>query len=63
MLEIKDLTFRYSSHAPSVLDGVSLTLPGGEIGILLGKNGSATMSSIIKFESGIKNNHITFIEK
>ncbi len=40
MLEIKDLTFRYSAHAPAVLDGASLSLRDGEIGILLGKNGS-----------------------
>ena len=40
MLEIRDLSFRYSSRAPLVLDGVNLTLRDGEIGVLLGKNGS-----------------------
>lgn len=40
MLEIKDLSFRYSRHSPMVLQGVDLTLKDGEIGILLGKNGS-----------------------
>ena len=40
MLEIKDLSFRYSRRSPLVLNGVSLELKGGEIGILLGKNGS-----------------------
>ena len=40
MLEIKDLSFRYSRRRPLVLDGTSLKLAGGEIGILLGKNGS-----------------------
>lgn len=40
MLEIQNLRFRYSRRSPPVLDGIDLTLPDGEIGILLGKNGS-----------------------
>lgn len=40
MLEVRDLSFRYSKRSPTVLDGVSLELCDGEIGILLGKNGS-----------------------
>ena len=40
MLEIKDITFRYSRKAPLILDNINLTLEKGEIGILLGKNGS-----------------------
>ena len=40
MLEIKDLTFRYSKRAPLVLDKISLTLNKGEIGVVFGKNGS-----------------------
>ena len=40
MLEIKNLSFRYSRHSPMVLKGVDLALKDGEIGILLGKNGS-----------------------
>ena len=40
MLEIRNLTFRYSSRAPMVLQGADLSLENGEIGILLGKNGS-----------------------
>lgn len=40
MLEIKDLRFRYSRRSPMVLDGVDLELRAGEVGILLGKNGS-----------------------
>ncbi len=40
MLEIRNLSFRYSHRGPMVLDGVDLTLRNGEIGILLGKNGS-----------------------
>ncbi len=40
MIEIRDLSFRYSRFSREVLSGVSLTLDDGEIGILLGKNGS-----------------------
>ena len=40
MLEIKDITFRYSRRAPLILDNINLTLEKGEIGIILGKNGS-----------------------
>jgi iron complex transport system ATP-binding protein len=40
MIEIKDLSFRYSRFSDNVLSGVNLTLDDGEIGILLGKNGS-----------------------
>ncbi len=40
MLEIKNITFRYSRIAPLILDNINLTLEKGEIGILLGKNGS-----------------------
>ena len=40
MLEIQDLSFRYSHRSPLVLDHIDLQLRDGEIGILLGKNGS-----------------------
>ena len=40
MLEIRDLSFRYGRSLPPVLDGVDLSLPDGEIGILLGRNGA-----------------------
>lgn len=40
MLTVTDLTFRYSRRSPVVLDGVSLELDRGEIGIVLGRNGS-----------------------
>ena len=59
MLEIRNLSFRYSRRAPMVLDGVNLTLRDGEIGILLGKNGSGKTTlfknilGIQKPESGI----------
>ena len=40
MLNIDDLSFRYSRFSRPVLNGASLDLEAGEIGILLGKNGS-----------------------
>lgn len=40
MLEVRDLSFRYSRNGPLVLSGVNMELHQGEIGILLGKNGS-----------------------
>ena len=58
MLEIKDLTFAYSKRSARVLDGVSLTLKDGEIGILLGKNGAGKTTlfkavlGIVKPEAG-----------
>ncbi len=52
MLEIKDLTFSYSSRSQKVLDGVSLTLGDGETGILLGKNG-AGKTTLFKAVLGI----------
>ena len=58
MLEIRNLSFRYTRRAPKVLDGVDLTLDSGEIGILLGKNGAGKTTlfrvilGILKPESG-----------
>lgn len=40
MLSVENLTFRYSKRSAPVLNGVNLELKQGEIGILLGKNGS-----------------------
>ena len=40
MLKIENLRFRYSKHSKPVLNGINLELCDGEIGILLGKNGS-----------------------
>ena len=40
MLSVENLTFRYSKQGSPVLNGVNLELKQGEIGILLGKNGS-----------------------
>ena len=39
MLKINDLHFRYTSHGKPVLNGASLELKQGQVGILLGKNG------------------------
>lgn len=39
MINVDNLHFRYSSHSAPVLNGASLELGQGEIGILLGKNG------------------------
>ena len=40
MLNVENLSFRYSKFSRPVLAGASLELKPGEIGILLGKNGS-----------------------
>ena len=58
MLNIKDLTFRYSRKSPAVLDSLNLSLKDGETGVLLGKNGSGkttlfkTILGLEKPESG-----------
>lgn len=40
MLNVENLSFRYSRFSRPVLNGIDLELKAGEIGILLGKNGS-----------------------
>lgn len=40
MLNVENLSFRYSKFSRPVLNGASLELKPGEVGILLGKNGS-----------------------
>jgi len=40
MLNVENVSFRYSKFSRPVLSGASLELKAGEIGILLGKNGS-----------------------
>ena len=40
MLNVENLNFRYSRFSRPVLSGASLQLQPGEVGILLGKNGS-----------------------
>ena len=46
MLKIENLRFRYSKYSKSVLNGIDLELADGEIGILLGKNGSGKTTTI-----------------
>ena len=58
MLNVENLTFRYSRFSRPVLNGASLHLKAGEIGILLGRNGSGKTTlfknilGIAKPESG-----------
>lgn len=39
MLKVEHVTFRYDRHGPAALNDVCLTLPEGQVGILLGRNG------------------------
>ena len=62
MLNAHDLHFRYSKGGKSVLSGASLELQQGEIGILLGKNGSGKTTffkNILGIEKPLKGK-ITF---
>jgi energy-coupling factor transport system ATP-binding protein len=40
MIEVRDLTFRYSADLPDVLKGVSLSIPEGSFTAVMGSNGS-----------------------
>ena len=40
MLQIEDLSFRYSKRSDQVLKGLSMELGDGQIGIIMGKNGA-----------------------
>ncbi len=51
MLEVKKLSFSYQK-GKETLDDVSLSLPEGKIGILLGKNGSGK-STLLKCVAGL----------
>lgn len=39
MLTVENVTFRYDRRGPAILDGVSLSLEAGQVGVLLGRNG------------------------
>lgn len=54
MLKCENLTFRYGKHNAPVLNGASLELKQGQIGILLGKNG-AGKTTLFKNILGINN--------
>lgn len=53
MLKCEDIRFRYGRTGPFVLNGASLELHAGEIGILLGKNG-AGKTTLFKSILGIQ---------
>ena len=53
MLKCEDIRFRYGRTGSFVLDGASLELDAGEIGILLGKNG-AGKTTLFKSILGIQ---------
>ena len=53
MLNIQNLSFRYRGASRAVLDRAGLTLPDGEIGILMGKNG-AGKTTLLKNILGIE---------
>ena len=53
MLEVKNVFFRYPATKHNVLQGVSLNLKEGEIGILLGTNG-AGKSTLFQTITGIR---------
>ena len=53
MIDIEHLSFRYGKRSPLVLKDVSLRLEDGEIGIILGKNGSG-MTTLFQNILGIR---------
>ena len=52
MIEIRNLRFRYEKHARPVLNGLSLSLEDGKVGVLLGRNGSGK-STLLKVLIGL----------
>ena len=52
MIEVRDLFHSYSKKGPKVLDGVSLSLGNGQIGVLLGPNGVGK-STLIRCVAGL----------
>ena len=62
MLKVENLHFSYGNHSREVLSGASLELAQGQVGILLGKNGSGK-TTMFKNILGIekpKSGRITF---
>ena len=62
MLKVENLHFAYGNHSREVLSGASLELEQGQVGILLGKNGSGK-TTMFKNILGIekpKSGRITF---
>ena len=62
MLKVENLHFAYGNHSREVLNGASLELEQGQVGILLGKNGSGK-TTMFKNILGIekpKSGRITF---
>ena len=47
MLKVENLKFQYSRNSAPVLDGATLELKQGEVGILLGKNRRAGRSPLM----------------
>ncbi len=56
MLKCENLAYRYSKNGKPVLNGASLELGAGEIGILLGKNGSGKTTTIKLILNMLKRN-------
>src|SRR5436309_12548409 len=40
MIEVRDLSYRYSPEMPDVLKGINLTIPHGHFTVIMGSNGS-----------------------
>ena len=52
VIEIKDLSFSYSPSAPPVLEKVSITVPAGSSGCIVGPNGGGK-STLLKLMLGL----------
>lgn len=52
VIEISDLSFRYSPSAPPVLENVSFTVPSGSSGCIVGPNGGGK-STLLKLMLGL----------
>ena len=52
MIEVKDLSFRYSKNGKTVLDGLSFDIEKGSVNVLIGLNGSGK-TTLIKTLAGL----------